>query len=171
MKHPSMLDPEIGAMASLAAALDSLPEDARMRVLAWARSRYAPAIVASGSLSDPAAASPSAPPGLTAFGSLGEFVAACSADTDPSRVLATAAFLAQRSGADSFTSAQVQAELKHLGYRVDNITRVLDGLHGQRPALIVPLKKHGNTRQARKIYKVTESGLQEVRHMLEGAAR
>ena len=161
------MDPEVAAMAALSEALDPLSDEVRVRVLAWARSRYAPAIGPAMSAAEP---TPARVSGLAGYTTLAEFVAACGADTDSGRVLATATFVTQRNAADSFTAAEIQSELKHLGYGVGNITRVIDGLSGQRPQLVVQLKKQGNTRQARKVYKVTEAGIQETQRMLAGSS-
>ncbi len=156
-------------MATLARSLDALPEEVRTRVLTWARARYAPTIVASSPTSLPAgiAASPLAK-SVASFNTLAEFVAACSPDTDPRRVLVAATFITRRENADDFASAQVNAQLKHLGHRVDNITRAIDALISEKPALVIQVRKSGSTRQARKLYRVTDAGAQEVQRMLRG---
>lgn len=161
-------DPEIAAMAALAESLDGLDEQVRARVLTWARSRYMTAAVASAS---PATASTPRGGGSTpleSFQSLGELMAACSVDTDDGRVLVAAAYISPRVEGGALAAAQVNAELKHLGHPMDNITRVFDALIAQRPALVVQLRKSGTTRQARKLYKVTEAGMQRVQRMLGG---
>jgi hypothetical protein len=93
---------------------------------------------------------------------------ACSPDSDDRRALLAAAFISHGSESGTFTGAQVNGALKHLGHRVDNITRVLDALIAQRPAMVVQLRKSGASRQARKLYKVTDAGLQEVQRLIAG---
>ncbi len=161
-------DPEIAAMAALAAALDPLPEEARARALSWARSRYGST---SGSAIPPAARVDEAGRyrALDSFPTLGELMGACSPDSDDRRALLAAAFISHGSEGGTFTGAQVNGGLKHLGHRVDNITRVLDALIAQRPAMVVQLRKSGASRQARKLYKVTDAGLQEVQRLIAGA--
>ncbi len=94
-------------------------------------------------------------------------MAQCSPNDDAARVLVAATYEA-RNGSESFTAQQVNGQLKHLGHRVDNITRAIDQLMAQRPAPVVQLKKQGTTRQARKVYKVTETGLRQVERMSHG---
>ncbi len=79
-----------------------------------------------------------------------------------------ATFITRRENADDFASAQVNAQLKHLGHRVDNITRAIDALISEKPALVIQVRKSGSTRQARKLYRVTDAGAQEVQRMLRG---
>ena len=162
-------DPEIAAMATVARALDALPEVARARVLSWARSRYgSPAGSATSSAArvDEAGRHRLA---VDAFPTLGELMSACSPDSDDRRALLAAAFISQGTEGGTFTGAQVNGALKHLGHRVDNIARVLDALIAQRPAMVVQLRKSGASRQARKLYKVTDAGLQEVQRLIAGS--
>jgi hypothetical protein len=170
MSEKPFLDPEIAAMAAIAAALDPLAEDARVRVIAWARARYstgpAPPSMAATTFVQPSTVSPN-----ESSTTLAEFIASCEPEDDAHRVLATATFLTKFAGADSFTSAQVNTKLKHLGHPIDNIARVLDGLMAQRPQLVVQLRKSGQHRQSRRLFKVTEAGAQEVQKMLQRADR
>lgn len=162
-------DPEIAAMATLAGALNPLAEEVRARVLTWARSRYAtvPGTTAPAARGN---SSPVARDAFDSFATLCELMAACSAETDDQRLLLASAFVSRRNNEDgAFTGSDVNRELKHLGHGIENITRALDALIAQRPALVVQLHKSGTTRQARKLYKVTDAGVQEVRRML-GAA-
>lgn len=156
-------------MATLASALDPLPEQARARVLSWARSRY-------GGMAGSAAPSAARVDevgrqrlGLDSFPTLGELMGACSPDSDDRRALLAAAFISHGSEGGAFTGAQVNGALKHLGHRVHNITRVLEALIAQRPAMVVQLRKSGTSRQARKLYKVTDGGLVEVQRLIAGA--
>lgn len=164
------LDPEISAMAAISAALDPLQEDARARVLTWARSRYSsPSTTASTNATTPSLPSTSQQDNSST--TLAEYIAACAPESDADRVLAAATYLTRHSGGESFTSAQVNTELKHLGRAIDNITRVLDGLMAQRPQLVVQLRKIGQTRQGRKLFKVTEAGAQAVQRMQQRVDR
>ena len=83
-------------------------------------------------------------------------------------MLAAAAFSATRQGTNEFASGNVNADLKHIGFRVANITRTIDRLMGQRPSLVVQVRKSGSSRQARKLYKITEAGLAEIERMKKG---
>ncbi len=156
-------------MATLASALHPLPEEARARVLSWARSRYGGttgAAIPWAARVDEAGRHRLA---LDSFPALGELMGACSPDSDDRRALLAAAYISHRSEGGTFTGAQVNGALKHLGHRVDNITRALDALIAKRPAMVVQLRKSGTSRQARKLYKVTDAGLQEVQRLIAGA--
>ncbi len=163
-------DPEIAAMAALALALDPLPEEARVRVLSWARSRYGG--MTGSAIPSAARVDEAGPPrlALDSFPTLGELMGACSPDSDDGRALLAAAFISRDSEGNTFTGAQVNGALKHLGRRVGNITRVLDALIAQRPAMVVQLRKSGASRQARKLYKVTDAGMQEVQRLITGTS-
>lgn len=162
-------DPEIDAMAVLTSALDPLTEEARARVLSWARSRYGGAAASTTTPVVRVDEAGSHRLALDSFPTLGELMGACSPDSDDRRALLAAAFISHGSEGGTFTGAQVNGALKHLGHRVDNITRVLDALIAQRPAMVVQLRKSGASRQARKLYKVTDAGLQEVQRLIAGA--
>jgi len=166
---PTFPVPEIAAMATMAGALDPLAEDERTRVLAWARSRYATGASSPGPPQARGELVAKSTTRIDAFSTLGELMAACSADADDRRVLVASVFVAQRNNEGAFTAAQVNAELKHLGHPVQNITRALDALIAQRPALVVQVRKSGSTRQARKLFKITDAGTQELRRMLTDA--
>src|SRR5574342_650195 len=162
-------DPEVAAIAALATVLDPLPEEARLRTLAWARSRYG--TLAGSSTSSVTRVIEAGPRRLAidAFPTLGELMGACGPDSHDRRVLLAAAFISHGSKDGLFTGAQVNGALKHLGHRVENITRVLDALIAQRPAMVVPIRKQGSSRQARKVYKVTDAGQQEVQRLIAGS--
>ena len=71
--------------------------------------------------------------------------------------------------APSFPAQPLNDLLKDLGHRVGNITEALTALKNERPALILQLKKSGTSRQARKIYKLTQEGARRVAAMTHGA--
>jgi len=162
-------DPEITAMGTLASALDGLSEEARARVLSWARSRYGSAAGAAAPSAARVGEAGRHRSALDSFATLGELMGASSPESDDRRALLAAAFISHRAEGGTFTGAQVNGALKHLGHGVDNVTRVLDALIAQRPALVVQLRKSGASRQARKLYKVTEAGLQEAQRLIIGA--
>jgi len=69
----------------------------------------------------------------------------------------------QKDGFDSFTANSV---LKDMGYTISNITRAFDALMAQDPKYVMQTKKTGTSRQARKVYKLTQAGLKRVGEML-----
>ena len=68
--------------------------------------------------------------------------------------------------AESFDSQRANTELKNLGHGVPNITKAIDGLKAQNPALALQLKKAGTTRQARKVYKITVAGVKAIEGLI-----
>jgi hypothetical protein len=70
------------------------------------------------------------------------------------------------SGLDTFDSAAVNRELKHLGHGVGNITSAFNDLISQKPALAMQTAKSGKSKQARKKYKITRAGEKAVLEML-----
>ena len=93
------------------------------------------------------------------------------ASTEPERSLVVA-YWSQRLRV-TITSKHwaVNKELKHLGHGVSNITRALDDLKGRKPQLVIQTQKSGKSKQARKLYKVTGAGKQEVAKWLAGEGR
>ena len=71
-------------------------------------------------------------------------------------------------GGETFTGHMVNKELTNLGHRIPNITSALDSLKALKPSLALQLRKGGNSRQARKTYKLSASGEQRVKNMING---
>ena len=71
-------------------------------------------------------------------------------------------------GGETFTAQMVNKELTNLGHRIPNITSALESLKALKPSLALQLKKGGNSRQARKTYKLSASGEQQVKNMING---
>lgn len=164
-----MSDPEIDAMGKVLAALTQLDEPARVRVIKWASEKLgvlataeAPAAVRSTMNSvEPRVPEP--------FRDLPDLFDAASPESDVEKAL-VAAYWAQVGQANpSFGSQALNDELKQLGHPIGNITRALDNLMAGKPALIQQLRKEGNTKQARKTYRLTSAGVRKVESMVRNA--
>jgi hypothetical protein len=170
-------DAEFAAMQTVYAALRGLDEDARDRVLTYVTHRLGISTSArrqadgngdageeiedtQGLKREEAQA-----PKYTAFG---ELFSAANPKTQPDKALVAAYWLQVCQGVEAFDSFSANRELKQLGEGLDNITGALTALKDQRPSLVIQLKKSGQTRQARKTYKVTVPGIQAVEKMLNG---
>ncbi|MFF3754824.1 hypothetical protein ACFYYH_31000 [Streptomyces sp. NPDC002018] len=172
-----MSDPEIGAMSAIAGALHDLEEDAQGRVLRWAAERYG--VV----LSSPAARngfkgaseggeeadevsdeeiSAEAPK----FEHFAELFHAAAPKTDVDRALVAGYWFQVIQGDPAFQSADLNKELKNLGHALKNVTESLKGNQEKKPARVIQLRKAGNSRQARKLYKLTHEGLVYVQGMI-----
>lgn len=176
------VDAEFSAMQTVFGALRPLDESAQQRVLDYVSNRFglavqprraAPSAASEGreeeaedNRADDDAAMP--PSGIPSFGSFAELYDAAQPKSQSDKALVAGYWLQQSQGGESFDSFSVNKELKNLGEGVPNITSALDTLKGQKPALVLQLKKSGKSRQARKTYKVTVAGLKNVENMLRG---
>jgi hypothetical protein len=102
------------------------------------------------------------------FSSFAELYAAADPKTNGEKALVVGYWLQVCQAADNFTAAAANKELTHLGHKVANITDAIDSVKDQKPMLILQLKKSGNSRQARKLYKVSHEGAKRVEEMLRG---
>ncbi len=176
-----MSDPEIDAMSALANALSDLEDDARSRVLRWAFDRYGMSLGAStsGRRSDGAVREQvgSAVGGVTdeeiaeeapVYEHFADLFAEAQPKTEADKALVAGYWLQAIQGQNTWQSAALQKELKNLGHAVANITESLTRNMEKKPQRIVQIQKSGNSRQARKTYKVTHEGLVYVQGMLRG---
>jgi hypothetical protein len=105
---------------------------------------------------------------VSEFDDIASLMDACSPTTDSLKALVAGYWLQVCQGNQSFDGQSANKELKNLGHAVGNITRALGALMDQKPALVLQLRKSGNTKQARKMYKVTEAGIRKVKAMTTG---
>jgi hypothetical protein len=157
---------ELDALATLSQVLGELDPDARARVLRWAIDKYG--------LSGPSSRSrpqhdQSDATDLDGFNDLAALHTTARPANNVESALVAAYWLQQVRGASDFDAQTLNAELKHLGHGLTNVTRTLDSLRTRRPALVIQTRKTGSTRQARKRYRVTAAGVSRVRGMIEEA--
>jgi hypothetical protein len=163
-------DNETKAIGAIAGIIEGLQEDQRGRVIRYIVERFNIAgasrgakMPAGGSQTDSQIDTPAE------FVDFASLVDAAHPGTDPMRALIAGYWLQVCKGGPSFDAQSANTELKHLGHPSSNITTALGALINQKPALVLQLRKSGNTKQARKSYKVTESGIRKVREMMVGA--
>ena len=169
------MDPEISAMAKVAAALEELDESTRSRVLKWASDRFdvvlaqpviqaqQPVTVSASELNEEAGEEENQDEGYETFA---ELFSDASPSTHPERVLVAGYWHQVIQGQSDLTSGALNKDLKDLGYAVSNISEKFDSLMGTKPQLAIQLKKSGNSKQARKKYKITKAGIDKVKQML-----
>lgn len=166
-------DPEITAMGTIADALGELDDDARRRVLEWSAKKYGVR------LSDDARVAGAKSGGVRRDDEGDRFVAgehtdfvdlfdAANPKNDAAKALVGGYWFQVVQVQPSFDAQQVNNALKDVGHGVGNITQALTGLQNRKPALVRQMAKSGRTKQARKTYKLTTSGIAEVRKMVEG---
>jgi hypothetical protein len=153
------MDAEIEAMQKVAAALDALDPPARRRVLDWVTSRLGLTEV---ERSESGARAPTA----GESGDFADLFHTADPQSHAERALVGAYWLSRQSP-DPFASQTLNSLLKDLGFQVPNITAALTQNMSERPALVVQTKKGGSTRQARKLYKITDAGVRRIRSMID----
>jgi hypothetical protein len=166
-------DAEFKAMHETYSALEPLDGPARNRVLAYIMSRLE--IVPAAKI--PAAAAPGGnagasteQPAPTTFASFPELNDAARPETDADKALVAGYWLQVCQSNESFSGQAANSALKDLGHGVSNITVALERLKSQKPALALQVRKSGSSRQARKEYKITASGMRAVEAMINGSA-
>jgi len=163
---------EIKAMTAVAAAFKELGLSAIERVLEWANKHYlgraAPVTKtkkagAAGVGVESAAESDEERVDFPAF--LGSARASSAID----RALLAGYYFQMILGQSDFDSFSLNRELRNAGHGSGNITRDLDGLIAKTPQLVIQTRKHGTSKQARKLYRLTTAGVAAARLMI-GAA-
>jgi hypothetical protein len=169
-------DAEFAAMQKVYEALNELEDDARSRVVTYIMDRLeitaeAPNVDRQGSaggggedeagLKQQEAAAPK-------YKEFAELYSAADPKTHADKALVAGYWLQVCQGAESFDSFSANKDLKHLGEGIENITAALTALKGQKPALVIQLKKSGKSQQARKTYKVTVAGIQAIEALING---
>jgi hypothetical protein len=162
-------DSETRAVGAIAGIVEGLREDQRGRVIRYILERFnITGASRSTKMSAGGSQTESQIDTLTEFEDFASLVDATHPETDPMRALVAGYWLQVCKGSPSFDAQSANTELKHLGHPSSNITVALGALINQKPAFMLQLRKSGNTKQARKSYKITESGIRKVRAMLSG---
>lgn len=169
-------DKQVVAIKSIVEALSGLEEEERHIVLDYINRRYgtaSPARHTEGTRSGAGTGGSAAEDGdaSSQFDSFPELYHAAQPQTDAEKALVGGYWLQVCEGRDSFDSFSVNQSLKDMGYPVGNITRAFDALMKQNPRLVQQMKKSGSTRQARKLFKVTQAGIKRVEEMIQNGGQ
>jgi hypothetical protein len=154
---------ELTAMAQVDQILRPLDPVVTGRVVRWIAERYKIRVEGQGLTATPIG-SPTAAPASTA--DLAELFSAASPVTQDQKALVAGYWFQVVKGASDLDAQAVNTELKQLGHGMKNITAAFGELISSRPQLVIQVRKSGNTRQARKKYRLTSAGLDAVRAML-----
>ena len=170
------MDLEISAMSKVAEALEGLEADAIRRVLRWAADKYEVEIATKhitdfnsfgNSNNDEKKNNNNGKSIGKKYETLADLFNDASPSTHAEKVL-IAGYWHQVIGEQSYiTSRPLNKDLKDLGHAVANISERFDTLMSTKPQLAIQLKKLGNSKQARKQYKITKAGIAKVDQMLE----
>jgi hypothetical protein len=153
---------EARALGRVVDAVDGLDARAIQRVLEWAWKRF----VAAG-LPEPTASRAAATEPID----LADLYVAAHPATDADKVLVVAYWHQVSTGKENLDAQTIHRDLKNLGHGVSNVTRACSALIGEKPQLMIQVKKAGSTRQARKQYRLTAAGLHRVRDKLASGNR
>lgn len=166
--HDPML--EIDAMRGIANALESLEADARARVLRWAGERYGVSVARpkQPAIEDRPVSNGDAPIQDREFETAAELLASAQPASEAERALVVGYWFQVVLGQSDIESQAINTELKHQGHGLSNVTRAFDSLMKMRPQPVIQVRKTGSSKQARKKYKLTIHGIQQVRKMLDG---
>lgn len=155
---------ELQSMIAIENALSNLSPDICARVIKWAADRFE---VSQHVQEAPTQKSEEAGDPVE-YETLAEFLEAANPKTGVERALIVGYWFQFIENVSGIKSAQVNSELKNLGYESSNITEAFNNLMGRKPALAVQVSKSGKSRQSRKVYKITQSGKTEVDKMIAG---
>jgi len=164
-------DQEIQAMVTITSALKDLDGEAVARVIRWVAERHGIGTPTkrSGNGRKPGTQEEASEYGDTEYEDIAALFCAASPKTDAEKA-AVGAYWFYTQGQSDFDSMQINKELKNLGHGVKNITGALDDLIRRKPQLVIQTRKSGNTKQARKKYRLTNEGALRVQRMLSGNA-
>ena len=154
-------DPEIAAMSKVAAALASLDDEARARVIDWTAKKYGVTLAANRSSSSHAPGAgqtPTPADGDAAYAAFVDLFDHANPRSNPERALIGGYWFQEIGGHPSFDAQEVNDALKDVGHGIGNITQAFNSLQDRKPALVRQMGKSGKTKQARKTYKLTTGG-------------
>ncbi|GHD49874.1 hypothetical protein GCM10017083_22750 [Thalassobaculum fulvum] len=167
---------ELNAIKIIHDALAPLDVEARTRVLTYVTSLLGLDIMASSSRMSGRPADRVSPETTESsseattkdptFSTFAELYAAADPQSNGEKALVAGYWLQVCQGTESFTGASANKELTNLGHKVANITDAIDSVKNQKPMLILQIRKSGNSRQARKLYKVSHEGIKRVEELI-----
>lgn len=88
--------------------------------------------------------------------------------TEDQKVLFASWLLYGKNGIQNFKGLDVSRKLKLTGHEVNNLSMCLIRLGKLKPALVVQMGKDGNSRQARKSYRITSEGCKAAQKLQSG---
>lgn len=152
---------EIDAMKVIDSAMGSLDPEESKRVLRWAVDKFGQSAV---TLEPERSAQRGADP--VAFERISDLMDAALPRSIVDHVLVASYWFQVVQGRENFTGQEVNAALKDLGHPSANITDSYNSLIKRKPPAVRQVQKSGSSKQARKLYRLTNEGVREVARML-----
>lgn len=180
------LGTELEVMMGIASELEKLggDTDGIRRVLQWSWAAHLPgeappsntkiitgtgALQLSGVTASVSGSAESSPPAAgTSFSTLPDLYSKVSPASDSNRALVVGYWFQVLQGVPDLDGFSINKELKHLGHAVTNITTALTSLIERKPQLVIQTRKSGNSKQARKLYRLTDAGIKAVERLIAG---
>ena len=167
-------DKEIEALSALSKAMSVFTEDDKPaigRILAWFNNRYGYARPADTAITPrvyPAQGASSEPDGPLAseFNSPADLFDAAPPVLEYEKAIVVGYWFQIVEGNAGFNAQDVNSTLKNLGHQIKNITDSFSTAMERKPALVIQTQKTGSSKQARKLYKLTTTGIRWVENRL-----
>lgn len=99
---------------------------------------------------------------LPTFGMFIDLYDAANPSTDVERALVGGYWLQVQNNQETWNAFSVNKLLKDIGYGISSISKSFDRAQDQKPALVRQTSKNGNSQQAKKTYRLTQSGVKFV---------
>lgn len=99
---------------------------------------------------------------LISNSSFAEFIDRFDPQSMADSALVAAVWLQVREQKENFLGQDVNSLLKDAGRAIKNITSALSSLQKSKPAFVIQISKNRSNKRGRKIYKVTEPGIESV---------
>jgi hypothetical protein len=162
---------ELKATEAVYAALEPLDEGARRRVLNHIIDMLEIATEAQMTTTseiEQSAATEVERPRAVTYKTFADLFDAAGPESNVDKALVAGYWIQVCERAENFDGLAANALLKNVNHRLPNITNAIAGLNAQRPALALQIAKSGNSKQARKTYKVTPAGMGRVQETING---
>ena len=165
---------EVEIIQTVHGALEPLDDEARSRILTYITSlldisaRVVGGQTASAEKDIDEEDADDIPKQASTFSTFAELYAAADPKSNGEKALVAGYWLQVCQDAEKFTGAAANKELTHLGYKLANITEAIGSMQSKKPSLMLQLKKSGNSKQGRKLYKVSHAGVKHIEEMVGG---
>lgn len=162
------VDKELAAMSAIATALNGfMAEDreALNRILTWMNAKYGgrPFPAPSTASQAPSLAAPQASSTSTReWSDAAELYDAAQPSLEFEKAVVGGYWIQVCQAKGEFTSQDVNSILKNMGHGVANITDAFSTAMARKPSLVLQTQKSGQSRQARKTFRLTTAGLKFV---------
>lgn len=104
--------------------------------------------------------------GFLKYDSVEDLFFSSNARTVASKILLVAAYLQEKHNLKELSSFDINTRLKKVGHGVQNITTSINTLMNKKPPLMIQTGKSGDTKQAKRKFRVTEEGLRIARNYI-----